>query len=274
MWRFDVARVGAWSHVVARDLGMAMMVVVIGTATPAAGNSSLRLVKVDPISNQITLRNVGTSPASTVGFFLEHRFNAQPLGSGSLNPGQERVYSVSSLHDTSSDIGLFSCGSFNSPSCMEDFFQYGGAGIGRESVAVADGIWTLSAFLLTPGPFMFVGTGSETGPREGLWVRLPEVLGDYNRDSIVDAADFVAWRKSDSPQESYETWRANFGRAFGGGAYVNQPAVPEPESLNLFLMESLGSLFTFWPCSRRGNRCGGSPCLRRSPCGREPRDGA
>ena len=35
------------------------------------------------------------------------------------------------------------------------------------------------------------------------------VPGDYNHNGIVDAADYVVWRKTDGTQPAYDTWRAN-----------------------------------------------------------------
>lgn len=37
--------------------------------------------------------------------------------------------------------------------------------------------------------------------------------GDFNVDGIVDAADYVAWRKSDNTQAGYAAYRNNFGTA-------------------------------------------------------------
>jgi hypothetical protein len=64
------------------------------------------------------------------------------------------------------------------------------------------------------------------------------VLGDYNDNRAVDAADYVLWRnggplanESDNPgivnQADYEFWRARFGAVTGSGASA---AVPEPAS--------------------------------------------
>ncbi|HJQ81621.1 MAG TPA: hypothetical protein VJ828_16785 [Lacipirellulaceae bacterium] len=41
------------------------------------------------------------------------------------------------------------------------------------------------------------------------------LLGDYNNNGTVDAADYVIWRKTDTSQQGYTDWRTNFG-ATGG----------------------------------------------------------
>jgi hypothetical protein len=54
----------------------------------------------------------------------------------------------------------------------------------------------------------------------------PSIDGDHNADGTVDAADYVAWRKTNTgDQQGYDDWRANFGNGFGSGG-VGQ--VPEP----------------------------------------------
>jgi hypothetical protein len=61
--------------------------------------------------------------------------------------------------------------------------------------------------------------------------------GDYNRDGEVDAADYVAWRKSPSNfggSDGHNAWRANFGRTADNGAVMSaatNSAVPEPRCL-------------------------------------------
>jgi len=56
--------------------------------------------------------------------------------------------------------------------------------------------------------------------------------GDINGDNVVDAADYVLWRKNGGSQASYNDWRANFGALSPGAAAVarsdSHPAVPEP----------------------------------------------
>jgi hypothetical protein len=81
----------------------------------------------------------------------------------------------------------------------------------------------------------------------------PDTTGDYNGNSIVDAADYVLWRKTlgqavamngdgaDGNQngtvdpDDYNIWRMNFGRVFTGPASSNgsMTAVPEPTTFAL-----------------------------------------
>jgi hypothetical protein len=59
--------------------------------------------------------------------------------------------------------------------------------------------------------------------------------GDHNNDGMVDAVDYVVWRKTNiNGQQGYDDWRANFGSSGGLGARL--AAVPEPASIVLVLM--------------------------------------
>jgi hypothetical protein len=71
------------------------------------------------------------------------------------------------------------------------------------------------------------------------------LAGDYNGDSIVDAADYIVWRNSEGQtvaaysgadgdgdgaidDADYDVWRTNFGKtAVGSGALVGS-SIPEP----------------------------------------------
>jgi hypothetical protein len=39
------------------------------------------------------------------------------------------------------------------------------------------------------------------------------LAGDYNHNGVVDAADYVVWRKGTGSQSEYDIWRANFGHS-------------------------------------------------------------
>lgn len=74
--------------------------------------------------------------------------------------------------------------------------------------------------------FALVGLALEGAP-------IPPPPGDYNENGVVDAADYVAWRKSPDnfggDPDGYNTWRSHFGQTAGSvsGADTNA-AVPEP----------------------------------------------
>jgi hypothetical protein len=92
----------------------------------------------------------------------------------------------------------------------------------------------------------------------------PTVLvGDYNSDNKVDAADYTVWRdrlgttatlpNRDSANsgvvsiDDYNSWKANFGATPGSGSgLLESGAVPEPTSLMLLLLAMVGA------ASRRG----------------------
>lgn len=87
--------------------------------------------------------------------------------------------------------------------------------------------------------------------------------GDFNQDGIVDAADYVVFRKNEGTtnvlpndnglsgtvvgQAHYDLWLANFGlgsgEGSGGGTLAPATAVPEPASSCLALFFLLGYLF-------------------------------
>jgi hypothetical protein len=79
--------------------------------------------------------------------------------------------------------------------------------------------------------------------------------GDYNDDGMVDAADYVVWRKNegtnnDLPNDplggmigpaQYNNWRAHFGQSAGSGSLSNS-TVPEPTSaLPFFSFAAVGA---------------------------------
>lgn len=84
----------------------------------------------------------------------------------------------------------------------------------------------------------------------------PELIGDYNNNGVVDAADYVVWRDSlhstiDLPNDplggtigsaQYDQWVANFGNS-GAGSALGASAVPEPAGVALWLV---GALLVGW----------------------------
>ena len=89
------------------------------------------------------------------------------------------------------------------------------------------------------------------------------ILGDYNDDGVVNAADYVTWRDNLGSPESlpndatpgvtagdYDVWRANFGGPPGASLGTNT-AVPEPGNIALLGL-GLGLLLGLRPrCNNR-----------------------
>jgi hypothetical protein len=74
---------------------------------------------------------------------------------------------------------------------------------------------------------------------------------DFNADGVVDAADYVAWRKglpAIYTSNDNNSWRKQFGQTFGSGAASESELVPEPTTLPLLI-----ALFTFLPRRRFGS---------------------
>jgi hypothetical protein len=105
------------------------------------------------------------------------------------------------------------------------------------------------------------GTGaSGRPPTYDLFIPPPQgLLGDFNEDDKVDAADYVVWRKNGAnplPNDGgaadsaarFTLWRANFGNMQmpGGGS---GGAVPEPSSMALVLL-AIGALAAHRRCGR------------------------
>ncbi len=79
----------------------------------------------------------------------------------------------------------------------------------------------------------------------------PGVPGDYNDNGVVDAADYVLWRKGGALQhevatigsntpEDYTEWRARFGNPPGSGSALGEAqSVPEPATIGLLLCMGL-----------------------------------
>ena len=108
---------------------------------------------------------------------------------------------------------------------------------------------------VTPGFFagttgqVFTTLGTSTMPGEVELATISTIvrsnsmlLGDYNLDGKVDAADYVLWR-SDPPSyggdpQGYNDWVDNFGAMVGSGSGHGATAVPEPASSLLLALST------------------------------------
>ena len=74
------------------------------------------------------------------------------------------------------------------------------------------------------------------------WQVVPKLDGDFNHDGVVDAADYVVWRKNpNGTQAQYVVWHEHFGQPLGSGAGASLNAnVPEPATLVLLMFAAAG----------------------------------
>jgi hypothetical protein len=73
-------------------------------------------------------------------------------------------------------------------------------------------------------------------------VVVEQLPGDYNFNGVVDAADYVVWRKNNGSQAGYDAWRTNFGRTAGNGAGTSArslTSVPEPGWIALLVSSAI-----------------------------------
>lgn len=88
-------------------------------------------------------------------------------------------------------------------------------------------------------------------PLSGRYILLAEnplLPGDFNRNGVVDAADYVAWRKASGTADDYNTWRSHFGLNTGNqsaASLAGQSAVPEPSPAMLLLAGMIPLNFRF-----------------------------
>ena len=84
------------------------------------------------------------------------------------------------------------------------------------------------------------------------------LIGDYNGNGVVDAADYTVWRNTlgqlgmgltadgnndnQIDGDDYDIWKSHFGNSAGSGASVGLSAnVPEPGSMILWLCAATGA---------------------------------
>lgn len=95
-------------------------------------------------------------------------------------------------------------------------------------------------------------------------VAAPALHGDFNSDGVVNAADYVVWRKTGGAQSGYNTWRANFGQSFpGSGSAVGSSQssstnVPEPASALLLVCGVLSLVAKLARCRCKGRELVGA----------------
>lgn len=137
-------------------------------------NAQIRLVEVRPAADIVTIKNFGSSTVNISDYwfcslFAYPQLQSLNINSGALNLAPNATVTLSgfAINDSDGDMGLYlpinSNADFADQNFMVDFMQWGDANNGRESVAVAKGIWENDAFLPGSGPFVYNGDGTQNG---------------------------------------------------------------------------------------------------------------
>jgi hypothetical protein len=79
--------------------------------------------------------------------------------------------------------------------------------------------------------FVIVGTGFLVDNLNATLIA--GLSGDYNKNHVVDAGDYVLWRRNLNTRSGYNSWRANFGATGAGGTAITSVGVPEPSALTI-----------------------------------------
>jgi hypothetical protein len=197
---------------------------------------------VQPGGEIFMLENLGFTPSATLGVGLQAIDETDPDTEPSDAFGQVQISGAASIAGAL-EVSLLE----GYMPTAGDSFQILTAAGGRTGTFLNEVLPSLPSGLdwdLAYNPNSIVLSVVSTG--------LP---GDYNGNGVVDAADYVVWRKTDGSQAGYDLWRTNFGRAVAAGGSpasstagpaVATHAVPEPACIFMVLSAMLA-----WVCRRR-----------------------
>jgi hypothetical protein len=119
--------------------------------------------------------------------------------------------------------------------------------VGLAGTSESSGILDISALVgYKPGSILLTDVQGSSSSLTVLINPYAALAGDFNSDGVVDAADYVVWRKGFGTiytQTDYDVWRAQFGRTPSSGAgagLVQETTVPEPLAISLILLAATG----------------------------------
>jgi hypothetical protein len=88
--------------------------------------------------------------------------------------------------------------------------------------------------------------GGDTGSPGYVPGNATQLVGDFNGNGVIDAADYAIWRNNAGTTSDYNLWRANFGKTAGAGSAADSAAVPEPSTIAAVIAMLMATL-TFSP---------------------------
>jgi hypothetical protein len=183
----------------------------------------------------------GTNRTLDLRWFWKYNIAAGSEFQARLRLSNDPVFGVDLTNPATEYIFTISAGS-------TDFSMF------ETSIAIADAIRSFDLTFITGGLIGATGSMYIDDISVALRTSVQILAGDYNNNGIVDAADYVVWRKNQGTTntlpndplggtvglEHYNQWRANFGATAGLG--TSAAIVPEPSvSGSLLIMMALVS---------------------------------
>jgi hypothetical protein len=94
--------------------------------------------------------------------------------------------------------------------------------------------WQISSYFDAFAEFSFNGGNTWTPGDQAIHIEQiadPAKAADYNGNGIVDAGDYVTWRRGYGTTYDYDLWRAHFGATPTTGSGTAEPeSIPEPSA--------------------------------------------
>ncbi len=226
----------------APEIGHPVGVGFVPRSDSAVDDASLR---VDPSEDVVLFLEINTTNGQTV------------IKNQSGETVHIDYYEIMSAGNSLNEGGW---NSFQNPAGNPPGFPSFNTGSGwKEAGGSDDGVLSESYLAgnsgVTSGASISLGAAYSVGDPQDIvfrygWVTGASVAldGDYNGDGVVNAADYVMWRKTNiNGSAGYNTWRANFGESGGGPTGVGRltsgfvryvtggsgAGVPEPTTLIL-----------------------------------------
>jgi hypothetical protein len=207
------------------------------------------------VPTNLIINNGSTETGAIRSARLELKLDAAPMVNGSGVPQNLGLFDVDSNNDAngSSTTGAGQLGDFFSSADGSTLYDEGA------TVSASFGGTQYNWMITYQGNIAWtdpdtgaLGSIDGTGGIDVVLVGQSSVsaslLGDYNDNGVVDAADYVLWRNNPtsldnegaSPgvvdQADYTFWRTQFGKSAGGGAALVAAAVPEPGTMMMVVI--------------------------------------
>lgn len=165
-----------------------MLVILTFGLTNLEAQANVRILRLDPATNSVTLKNFGDANATISGYWFCNVPNYAAVSgmtsTATLAPNEEiNLASTINFPVSSGEFGLYNTNSFGTASAMLDYLQWGtgNAGSSRESVAVAAGLWVANTFITVAPPFEYGGDGTQNGVAN--WSTLS--LNDFEEENTL-----------------------------------------------------------------------------------------